>query len=266
MDIRKITQANKASWDASAPHHKDSDSWKILVKQVSKPGFSTFDATMTDLLGNLDLSGKSVVQVGCNNGREVLSLAAFGAESCLGIDQSQAFLAQARDLAKIAGSDAQFVAADIYDLPEGLPRFDVALITIGVLNWMPDLPAFFRAVAGLLRPGGTLLIYETHPFMEMFDPESDTPFVPVESYFRKAPFVEDSVISYDGKTGETGAAFYWFIHTLADIFTACLAAGLTIADFREYPHSNREVAYDIYQDHAPQIPMCFSLIARAVSG
>ncbi len=159
-------------------------------------------------------------------------------------------------------ADAQFLAADIYDLPPDLPQFDVALITIGVLNWMPDLVGLFHAVAGLIGPGGTLLIYETHPFLEMFDPDSETPFVPVESYFRTKPFVEDALISYDGETGQTGTTSYWYIHTLADIFTACLGAGLVIEVFQEYPHSNREVEYDIYQDHAPQIPMCYSLKAQ----
>ncbi len=40
---------------------------------------------------------------------------------------------------------------------------------------MPDLARFFRVVAGLLRPGGQLVIYETHPVLEMFDPEVETP-------------------------------------------------------------------------------------------
>jgi hypothetical protein len=38
--------------------------------------------------------------------------------------------------------------ADIYALPASVRRdCDVALITVGVLNWMPDLPRFLREVA-----------------------------------------------------------------------------------------------------------------------
>ncbi|WP_367153206.1 methyltransferase domain-containing protein, partial [Leisingera sp. F5] len=59
----------------------------------------------------------------------------------------------------------------MYSLPSGIRRdFDFAVITIGVLNWMPDLGRFFQSVAGLLRPGGRLVIYETHPVLEMFEP------------------------------------------------------------------------------------------------
>ena len=264
MENNQITQANRASWDASAAHHRQSVLWRELVQGFARPGFSTFDATMTRLLGEVGLTGKYLVQIGCNNGREVLSAQALGATDCLGIDQSEAFLAQARELAEIAGSDARFVGADIYDLPEGLGRFDIALITIGVLNWMPDLAAFFAAVACLMAPGGTLLIYETHPFLEMFDPQSATPFCVAESYFRQAPFVEESVITYDDKPVEKGPAFYWFIHKMSDILNACIAAGFRIEALEEYPHSNRETLYDIYADQAaqiPQIPMCFSLRA-----
>jgi len=201
------------------------------------------------------------VQIGCNNGREVLSAQALGATACLGIDHSEAFLAQARELAEIAGSEARFVRADIYDLPPNLGRYDVALITIGVFNWMPDLAGFFAAVASLMAPGGTLLIYETHPFLEMFDPQSATPFCVSESYFRKQPFVEDSLISYGDEPAGKGPVFYWFIHKVSDIFNACIGAGFSVSALDEYPHSNRETLYDVYTNQAAQIPMCFSLRA-----
>lgn len=264
MDTTKITAANRKSWNASAAHHQESVAWQKLVSGFAAPDFSTFDPTITTLLNALDLQGKSVVQVGCNNGREVLSLATFGAVDCLGIDQSEAFLDQARELAKITGSNAQFLRANIYDLPKSLPKFDAALITIGVLNWMPDLPAFFTAVAGLLRAGGTLLIYETHPFLEMYEPKGKTPFTPAESYFRSEPYIDDEVITYDGGAAESGATSYWFTHKMADIINACIGAGLAIAELQEYPHSNREVDYDKYENQEPQIPLCFSLKATLV--
>jgi SAM-dependent methyltransferase len=75
-----------------------------------------------------------------------------------------------------AWETADFVCADVYALPEGLEgRFDLALITIGVINWMPDLPRFLKVAASLLVPGGRLVIYETHPVLDMFEPYGADP-------------------------------------------------------------------------------------------
>ncbi|WP_337225852.1 class I SAM-dependent methyltransferase, partial [Escherichia coli] len=61
---------------------------------------------------------------------------------------SRAFLQQARELADISPHNPTFIEADIHHLPEGLQgRFDVALVTIGVLGWMPDVALFMRHAA-----------------------------------------------------------------------------------------------------------------------
>ena len=166
-DRQAATEANCRAWNASAVHHGAGPAWDRLVHGFATPGFSTFDPTATACLRAVGIANKSLVQIGCNNGREVLSALSLGARSALGIDQSEAFLVQAAQLNAIANTDARFLRADIYGLPPDTPRgFDIALATIGVLNWMPDLPGFFRAAAGLLAEGGCLVVYETHPFLE----------------------------------------------------------------------------------------------------
>ena len=262
-DVKGFTEANKAAWDASAAAHEKSDDWSALIRDVSEPGFSVLDQTLTQILREIGIEDARAVQIGCNNGRELLSLPSLNAVPVLGIDQSQAFLHQARRLASLAGSDCQFLAADIYDLPQDVPQdFDLALITIGVLNWMPDLPRFFEIVAGLLKQGGHLVIYETHPFLEMFEPSVEDPFALTYSYFKSDPFVDDAVMTYDGSDGGRGATSYWFMHTMGEIVTECVQAGLAIVSLREYPHSNRETDYDIYQDRAAQLPLCFTLVVQ----
>ncbi|MDF1750493.1 MAG: class I SAM-dependent methyltransferase [Alphaproteobacteria bacterium] len=260
-----VTQANKLAWNASAPHHKNSKEWQRLVEGFATPGFSTFDETLTACLKDVGIEGRSVVQVCCNNGREVLSLRSHGVTRALGLDQSQAFIAQAEELNQIAKTDFEFLCADVYDLPSNLAQqFDIALITIGVLNWMPDLPRFFEVVAGLLAPGGHLVIYETHPILDMFEPTSDKPFEVANSYFRKDPYVDTAAIVYEGEQVDAVSESYWFPHTIGDVLNGCIAAGLQIAQFKEYPHSNREVEYDIYDGHNQQVPMCFTLIGRKI--
>ncbi|MGI3186750.1 class I SAM-dependent methyltransferase [Nioella aestuarii] len=263
MSDAEAIAANRAAWDHSARHHRGNAEWQRLVEGFADPGFSCFDATATAALQSLGVEGKSCVQIGCNNGRECLSLKALGAGQVLGIDQSQAFLDQALDLATLSGRDVAFLCADIHALPEGLGRFDLALITIGVLNWMPDLSRFFKAVDQLIAPGGALLIYETHPFLEMFDPDAPDPFKPSISYFPDGPDVAAESITYDGSTPEEEAPVsYWFAHRLGDVIGAIAAAGLRVERLEEHAHCNREVAYEQYQNRAAQLPLCYVLTAR----
>ncbi len=260
-DTKTATEANRQAWNLSAEHHRKSPLWAALQNDVQRPVFSCFDATMTEALNALDLRGKSVVQIGCNNGREVFSLASFGVKTALGIDQSENFIEQAQELNRIAAQKAEFLCADIYTLPHDTAKgFDLALITIGVLNWMPDLPRFFEIVADLLAPNGQLLIYETHPVLEIFDPASDDPYRPSISYFRDKPFIEEELITYDGTTPEGGVESHWFIYKMSDIITALLG-NFTLTGFTEYPHCNREVDYEIYENRAAQLPLCYTLSA-----
>jgi len=107
---------------------------------------------------------------------------------------------QVQTLQAISGHNCQFLCSDIYALPSDIEQdFDIALITIGVLNWMPDLTRFFEIATGLLRPDGHMLVYETHPFLEMFDPDSTTPHTPAFSQFKTQPHIESGMITYDGK-------------------------------------------------------------------
>ncbi|MNV04272.1 bifunctional 3-demethylubiquinone-9 3-methyltransferase/ 2-octaprenyl-6-hydroxy phenol methylase [compost metagenome] len=254
--------SNREAWNDSARHHKDSPEWQVHWNAVTHADFSCLDDTLTGVLTEVGVDGKDVVQLGCNNGRESLSLFALGARLVVGVDQSAAFLEQARELASRSPHVPTFIEADIHHLPRELhERFDVALITIGVLGWMPDIGEFFRHVAKALKPGGALVVYETHPFLEMFDPEAAEPYGLASSYFRREPFVQNEPIVYEGKVEQQAAPSYWFAHTLGDIFSAAIAAGLQISHFKEYPHSNREELYDRYQQQAAQLPLCFTWVA-----
>lgn len=260
-DTATVTALNRAAWDASAPLHGVGPAWDTLIATIGAGG-STLDEVLTVALNTAGIKSSKLVQVGCNNGREVLSAMALGAAEGWGIDQSQAFLTQADELTALSPHEAQFLCADIYALPANAPRdFDIALITIGVLNWMPDLPPFFEAISGLLRNGGQMVIYETHPTLEMFDPAADDPHTPAFSYFKTDAHIETQTITYDGSGTNGGPEAHWFPHTLSSIVQAVLDAGLALNALHEYPHSIREVDYDVYANQAAQLPMSYLLRA-----
>jgi SAM-dependent methyltransferase len=259
--ISTVTSANKAAWESSAHLHRSGDSWARLIEAASCLGFSVLDDTLSELLLKYQIKDRRAVQIGCNNARELISLASLGGIPALGIDQSPSFLAQGRELADVVGLDLRLLEADIYNLPNDVGRFDLVLITIGVLSWMPDLKKFFEIAAGLMKNEAVLIIYETHPFLEVFNPHSEKPHEPGFNYFSKEPQVLTQAITYDGENHGVVEPSYWFIHPLGEIVTACLNAGLKLKELTEYPHSIREPEYDIYAGQAAQVPMSYSLVA-----
>jgi len=78
---------------------------------------------------------------------------------------------------------------------------------------------------------------------------------------RATPVLLEEAIVYEGYAPAMAAPSYWHIHTLGEIFTALIRAGLQLRHFQEYPHSNREEAYDQYENRAAQLPMCFTAVA-----
>ena len=260
---KDVIASNRDAWNASADHHRRSAEWARLTDAVADKAFSCLDSTLTEQLNQVGLTGKAVIQLGCNNGREALSLFALGALEVMGVDQSSEFLKQAHELAERSQYSPEFVEADIHELPATLDeRFDVALITIGVVNWMPDLGLFFSHVARTLKPGGKLVIYETHPFLEMLDPQASDPWRISTSYFQAEPLVESVAIVYEGKGEANGQQSYWHVHRLSDQLMGVVGAGLRLCAFNEYAHSNREDIYDVYTQGEAQIPMCYALVAE----
>lgn len=263
-DTDSTTEANRLAWNASAHLHRASGEWQRQLSGFADPSFSTFDPTVAGALTSNGVKGARAVQIGCNNGRETLSMLALGAVQATGIDQSDAFIAQAEELRTVSphGGNARFICANVYQLPTELSgQFDLALITIGVLNWMPDLTRFLTVVSSLLAPGGRLVIYETHPVLDMFEPHGNQTHTPQYSYFRTEPFITEDEIVYDGSAAGKAPPSYWHFHTMGDIVTGCVRAGMQIVELTEFPHSNREVDYDIYIGNEAQLPLCYTLVA-----
>ncbi|MBX5483116.1 MAG: TIGR04290 family methyltransferase [Myxococcaceae bacterium] len=81
-----------------------------------------------------DLSGKSVLDIGCNAGFYSLEMKRRGAERVLGIDTDERYLAQARFAAEVCGvADAiEFREMSVFEIAALRERFDL-VIFMGVL-------------------------------------------------------------------------------------------------------------------------------------
>jgi tRNA (mo5U34)-methyltransferase len=79
-----------------------------------------------------DLSGRTVLDVGCNAGFYSLEMKRRGADRVLGIDTDARYLAQGRFAAEVEHLDVEFRQMSVYDLTSVGERFDVVLF-MGVL-------------------------------------------------------------------------------------------------------------------------------------
>ncbi len=79
-----------------------------------------------------DLSGKTVLDIGCNGGFYSMEMKRRGAARVLGIDVDEDYLAQARFAAEVEGLDIEFRRLSVYDVGSLGEQFDVVFF-IGVL-------------------------------------------------------------------------------------------------------------------------------------
>jgi tRNA (mo5U34)-methyltransferase len=79
-----------------------------------------------------DLTGRSVLDVGCNAGFYAIEMKRRGASRVLAVDSDERYLAQARFAAEVAEADVEFRRLSVYQLPSLGERFDLVLF-MGVL-------------------------------------------------------------------------------------------------------------------------------------
>jgi len=257
MDIKKITESNRAAWNEALEYHQRARK-DALQKGFESPDFTTLnrdcDGALVEKLNALGLSGKSVAQLPCNNGRELLSLMRLGASEAVGFDISDAAIAEARRLAEIAKLNAVFERADILEIGENYNgRFDFIYISEGSLQWFPDLNAYFAVVAKLLKRGGRILIFEIHPVAYVL--ESGDANVPV-SYFHKGPYGYKKGLDYVGGAAYDPKECFWFMHKMPDILSAVHQSGIRIREFNEY---NFEMANNEAAKPLAHFPLSYML-------
>jgi len=79
-----------------------------------------------------DLSGMTVLDIGCNAGFHALEMKRRGAARVVAIDSDDLYLRQARFAADVSGLDIEVRALDVYDVARLGERFDIVLF-LGVL-------------------------------------------------------------------------------------------------------------------------------------
>lgn len=251
---------NRLAWEERARIHAEAR-LERLVAEVKDPHSLLLDFALAELLDVAGVSGSRVLHPCCNNGIELVGALRRGAATGVGVDFAEGNLAQARRLAEAAGAAQalRFVEADVNALPDDLGRFDLALVTVGTFGWQPRLDALLSGLARHLAPGGRLAVHEMHPVLDLFDDTAGPRMV--RDYFDPGPIVEQGDADYVDRAARVQTPARWFHHSLGEVVSACLRAGLTLTHFQERPEDISAV-YPSLAACPTRPPMSYTLVAR----
>ena len=209
-------------------------------------------------------SGQSLLHLQCATGEDTLSWAGLGVEA-YGVDISELQADIANQKARAAGLGARFIAADIYTLPGALPpdwpaQYDLVFTGGGALVWLPDITRWAQIVAGLLKPGGRLVLEDIHPISGILWVEDGQMQLAGDYFGRDKTEAETGWSHFKG--GEDAKEIkYEFNWPLGDIVTALAQAGLVIERLEEFP-GGPEYRFKDQQDESMRLPGDFLLTAR----
>lgn len=257
---------NRAWWDERVALHMAGEFYDVGGFLAGRSTLRPFEVAE---MGDAD--GFSLVHLQCHFGLDTLSWAREGAV-VTGVDFSAEAVAAAKDLARRASLEADFIEAAVYDAVGALAgrTFDVVYTSIGSIIWLPDITRWARTVAELLAPGGRFYMAEFHPFSVVLGDEELTV---TDSYFDGGPFLHEESGSYADPGAETihRQSLTWH-HGLGTVISALAQAGLRIEFLHEHPHTLRarwpflvrrpDRTYHMPAGR-PQVPLLYSVKATA---
>jgi SAM-dependent methyltransferase len=138
-------------------------------------------------------AGRDVLDAGCGEGYGTALLAAVARRS-VGVE----LVADVHAHAVAAYPEAEFVQADLCDLPLADESFDV-VVSFQVIEHLPDIGRYLREIHRVMRPSGTFLC--ATPNRLTFTPDSETPVNP----FHVIEFAPDELIDLLGRLFDVDA-------------------------------------------------------------
>ena len=113
--------------------------------------------------------------------------------------------------------------------------FDRVITSYGVTCWLPDLDRWAELIVGALKPGGVFYMVEFHPFLRMLDEKGEDFEFP---YFRTPePVLTRENGSYADSEADFSHDCYEWMHSIGDVVSALVRAGLRIDRLDEYAYS-----------------------------
>jgi SAM-dependent methyltransferase len=255
-------EANRTAWNEAAVAYERAIDDDVAFLRGGGTSFCTPERAFLQ-----GVAGR-VVHLQCAGGRDTLSFLKLGAADVVGVDISDRMIACAEAKSRALDARARFIRADVLDTPHELDgTADWVYTGRGALGWLMDLGAWARVVARLLKPGGTLYVFEGHPIAQVFDMDADHVRLDPEGgdYFAEAP-VESrgwpSTYVGDQLPDERCSAKFERLWKMSDIVNAVVSAGLALVRLEEHPDAFWDEFPRLSDDARRRFPNTFSLLAR----
>ena len=289
MSADEYLELNRTNWDSRATvHAKGYGIDRLLADPTALSEVVQFDMPR---LG--DIAGLDVVHLQCHIGTDTLSLARLGGR-VTGVDLSGTSIEEARGLAERAGAEIEYVRSDVYAAPEALGgrQFDVVYTGIGAICWLPSIRRWAQTVAALLRPGGRLFLRDGHPVLNaalamtvgaehpdreqqpwISGPGQTTVALELPYYERAEPLVWSEEETYGGDGTVAQPRSMEWNHSIGEIVTAVLDAGLELTSLTEHDsvpwdalpgfmELDEELGEYRLRERPERLPASFTLTAR----
>jgi len=160
---------NRAAWDQWATEYAGAGERNWAAPE---PSWGIWDIAETSAgLLPADLDGLDCIELGCGTGYVSAWLARRGARP-VGLDNSSAQLATARQLQDRFGLRFPLLHADAEQAPFADASFDLAISEYGASIWC-DPYAWIPEAARLLRPGGQLIFLVNSVLLMLAAPDDD---------------------------------------------------------------------------------------------
>ncbi len=267
--MNEYTASNQKLWDQWTTAHVGSQFYDVASFKAGRNTLSEIDLAETP-----DVAGKSLLHLQCHFGLDSLSWARRGAD-VTGVDFSMNAIEAARQLAAELDIAAHFVQSDVLTLPEALDgQFDIVYTSYGTIFWLPDLARWGQVINHFLKPGGTFFMIEYHPFIQVFEDQTDGPGLKITHDYYPHP---DQPLRFDVTGGSyagqseqiTHPVEYGWNHSMGEIITTLTATGLHLEYLHEFDYINFKMFRDLeeFAPHryrlkaAPPLPYMFSLKA-----
>jgi SAM-dependent methyltransferase len=190
---------NQKAWDIVAPK---------FCGACALPTWGPFDVCKDrDLLGNI--SGQTVLEVGCGSGHSLTYLILNGVKKAYGLDFSATQLAFAAELnlEAIEAAQIQLIHSPMEHSIDIQP-VDL-IVSVYAMGWTRDPQSLFRNLWSYLKPGGRLIWSWGHPLFDKVQYENER-FVLQKSYFDETAYFSPSWGGSQGVYIQNRTIATWF--------------------------------------------------------